>query len=66
MLASKITGKPEFTQVEGHMPDTHNERLTLCDLSCCGRLAPEVLRWRQALIQVAWPEYSECCADVVC
>ena len=66
MLTREITGEPQFTEMEGCMPDTHDESLAPRDFPCHLRLTPEFLRRQQALIQLFWSERSERCPYSIC
>ena len=66
MLTREITGEPEFTEMEGCMPDTQDESLAPRDFSCYLNLTPEFLRRHQALIQLFRLERSERCPYLIC
>lgn len=40
MLNREITGEPEFTEMEGCMPDTHEDSLAPRDFPCHLNLTP--------------------------
>jgi hypothetical protein len=54
MMAREIACEPEFTEMEGRVPDTDDESLAPSDFSHGHRPTPEFLRRHQALVQVFW------------
>ena len=65
MMAREIACEPEFTEMEGRVPDTDDERLAPSDFPHGHRPTPEFLRRHQALVQVFWSEHCERCLYVI-
>lgn len=65
MMTREIACEPEFTWMDGRVPDTGDKRLAPRDFPHGHRPTPEFLRRHQALVQVFWSEHCERCVYVI-